>query len=489
MPKRWVLSLKGALLMVSSSVESANLAFSDEASDVVSDQIGICIVYVSKPMIRGVLKKELKKSGVSVILVAETVQEAIDRMKEHPTAMLALDWELGEANVALVLKVAQGRYKIDTRPIYFLSAHNSEKLLSIASDYNVSQVHVGEITPKNIKEEVAIVVGYLGQSPRCRQVFREVARLRAERRWRKAESLLAALMREEPSNVRAGVELGENYYQTGDLTRSRRILDQMLEIDPTNLRAQHMLARVLMKQGRSSEALEILKEVENQGILNIDRMVDIGYCLLDLDRYNEALMQFNSALQVAPESRKAKIGKSQAYLFKGKLNQAMKLIHEVSDKKELASIFNNSAILCMRQRKYDKGIELYRHAITQVGNDREILSRLIFNLGIGYFKGRSFKKAMLAFGEVVDINPKFKKAKHNIVRLGQMSPDLGELAEALIKHDVERVKQIAENDIVEIPKLEDPTSDVMVDVHIDAAQLPHDDTEREKDRDEKPHEI
>jgi hypothetical protein len=29
----------------------------------------------------------------------------------------------------------------------------------------------------------------------------------------------------------------------------------------------------------------------------------------------------------------------------------------------------------------------------------------------------------------------------------------------------------------------------MVDVHIDAAQLPHDDTDREKDRDEKPHEI
>lgn len=474
---------KGAQRMVSSSAESANLAFSDEVNEPSDDQISICIVYVSKPMIRGVLKKELSKAGVSVILVAETVQEAIDRMKEHPTAMLALDWELGEVNVALVLKVAQGRFKIDTRPIYFLSAQNSEKLLSVASDYNVAQVHVGEITPKNIKEEVAIVVGYLGQSPRCRQVFREVARLRAERRWRKAESLLAGLMREEPSNVRAGVELGENYYQTNDLTRSRRILDQMLEIEPSNLRAQHMLARVLMKQGRSGEALDILKDVETQGILNVDRMVDIGYCLLDLDRYNEALVQFNSALQVSPESRRAKIGKSQAFLFKGKLNQAMKLIREVSDKRELASIFNNSAILCMRQGKYQKGIELYRHAMTQVSNDREILSRLIFNLGIGYFKGRSYKKAMLAFGEVMDLDPKFKKAKHNILRLGQLNSDLGELAEALIKQDTEKAKRLADKAGSESFHADKETSDVLVE--IDAAEISRSDEEH----DDQPHEI
>lgn len=447
------------------SDSSMGSGLQEEGADKVAfPSVSACIMFVSNPMIRAVLRKELSKVGISTMMIAETVADSFSYLNEHPTALLVIDWEQGEFDVARVLQEAQGRHKIDTRPIYFIARQMQDKLMHVASDYNVTQVHIGEITPKNMKEELKVLLSHLGRTPRCRQVFRDVAELRSNGQLEKAEGLLIDLVRAEPTNIRAMVELGDNYLQRGDYRRAQRILDQSLEIDSTHMRAKHILARVMLKQQRPAEALELLQEIESVGILNADRMVDVGYCLMNLQRYQDALNQFDRALNISPKIKSAMVGKSQVFLMKGHINDAIQLINEVSSKIELASIFNSTAILCMRQDQFNKAIDLYHHAMAQVSDDRKTLARLMFNLGIGYFKGKRYKKAILAFGEVIELDPKFKKAEHNLKKLAKINDQLAELVVSVSGLTISQVRK-AKNSVyvdVDIPETVEQQDDPIV---------------------------
>ncbi|MFW7380642.1 MAG: tetratricopeptide repeat protein [Oligoflexus sp.] len=379
------------------------------------------IIFVQRKVVKSVVTRELQKFGINNMQTVDGAKQAVKLLHDLPHAMLVIDWEHGEKAVVQVLEAAQGTFKVDTRPIYFLASEISPKLVSIASDYNIVQLHIGEITPKDIQNELKTITSFGHMSEECQQAFHEAAIWRSKSEWKRAEEPLKQLVENEPTNVRAGLELADNYFETADYEDAADVVDQMLAIDPDNMRALHLHARILLKQGDHEQALALLGDLCERGALNLDRLVDLGQCLMNLDQVDEASRQFDEALEINEHSKKAAVGKSQCELLKGNINEAVLLMRQIADDKEVAAIFNNTAILCMRRQQFVKGLSLYKAAVSQVLHNPRIQARITFNIGIGYLRWGKKKEAVIAFTRATELDAEFLNARHNAEVLARQS--------------------------------------------------------------------
>ncbi len=370
-------------------------------------------LFVSRDTVRTVLTKELSNYGIPDIKAQESIEDCIDDLKKNPASLLVIDWEHGEESVSRVLTAAQGPHRVDTRPIYFLALDISERVVSIAHEFNVSLIHTGEITQADIMKHLDDIVHNSLMSPLCRQTFREVADLRRKGDKPMVVSKLRDLCDREPTNLRASVELAFSYCDANMLDDADRWLHSVSTRYPNDLRTKHLQARCAMRRGQFERAYEILQEASLISPNNVERLVELGNILLNMDRVKEAMSRFKQALKLDENSREAKTGRSQCKMLLGQVNEAVKLLGQMDNPEELASVFNGAAILAIRQQRFEQGLDLYKAAIGFVSHDNSSVARVFFNMGVGLVKWGKPKAALTAFERAAELDPKLEKAKHN----------------------------------------------------------------------------
>lgn len=398
-------------------------------------------VFVSRTTVRAVVVRELKHYGIGTVNTFDSIGECCDDLRKNPESMLVIDWEHGEQTVTKILRAAQGPYRVDTRPIYFLALDLAERVIAVANEYNVMQIHTGEISQAQIVKNLNELVAFSALSEACRKVFRDVAALRKSGDLKGAEPLLRKICEDEPDNIRAAVELGATLF---DLARFKEALAWMRRVHGAShgdLRAQHLLARCLMKMGEFEEAQKLLDEAWLISPHNVDRLVDLGQILLGLDKREEALGKFNEALKLDKDFKEAKIGKAQCGLLEGHVNEAMKLLGQIEAPQELASVFNSAAIMAIRQGHFKQGLSLYKAAVTYVSGDSKVLARVFFNMGVGLVKWGKGAQALSAFEQAVTLDAKFGKAAHNLEILKSQKAKGGALTETRRIQELESLAQ------------------------------------------------
>jgi tetratricopeptide (TPR) repeat protein len=184
-------------------------------------------------------------------------------------------------------------------------------------------------------------------------------------------------------------------------------------VDQNNLRIQHLKARCLMQQGEFEEAASILTNCKLINPFNVERLVDLGRAFIQTNQIREALATFDEALELDKDNKPAALGRAQCRLLEGDVNDALGLLRQISTQREVASLFNNAAILAIRQNRFDHGFSLYRAAIGAVGNSPRIVARLLYNLGIAQYKHFKLDEALECFESSFKQDPAFIKAKQN----------------------------------------------------------------------------
>ncbi len=371
------------------------------------------VIFVSRDTVRSVLMRELKSYGIPEVKAQESLADCIEDLRKDPNSLLVIDWESGEENVAKALGAAQGPHRVDTRPIYFIALDLSERVISIAHEYNVAQIHTGEISQSDITKHLDEIVNFSLMSPLCRQTFREVAELRRKGDRPMVVSKMRDLCDREPGNLRAAVELGYSYCDANMLDDAERWLHSVATRYPQDLRTKHLQARCAMRRGQFEKAYEILQEASLISPNNVERLVELGNILLNMDRVKEAMSRFKAALKLDEGSREAKTGRAQCQMLLGQVNEAVKMLGQMDNPEELASVFNGAAILAIRQQRFEQGLDLYKAAIGFVSHDNSSVARVFFNMGVGLVKWGKPKTALAAFERAAELDPKLEKAKHN----------------------------------------------------------------------------
>ncbi len=398
-------------------------------------------VFISRMTVRAVLVRELKNFGILKVNALDSAMECIEDMERNPAGLLVIDWEHGEQAVTKILRAAQGPHRVDTRPIYFMALDLADRVIKVANEFNVMQIHTGEISQAQIVKNLNELMQFSSISPASRKAYRELAYLRKNKDLDPAETLLRELCEDEPKNIRAAVELGAVLFEMAQYKEAKAWLTKVEAASRGDLRAQHLLARCHMKLGEFEEAEALLEKARLISPLHVDRLVDLGQILLNLDKVEAALGTFNQALKLDPDMKEAKIGKAQCNLLNGHVNEAIKLFGQIDSAQEVASIFNSSAILAIRQDRFKQGLNLYKSAVSHVAGEPHVLARVFFNMGVGLVKWGKNAPALAAFEKAASLDGTFDKATHNVSILKGLKTKGGQVSSPARLDDLASLSQ------------------------------------------------
>lgn len=366
------------------------------------------------------IKDELKKKQVSNILVVKESSQCIEGLDRFPKALLIVDWDLGSSEVAKILTAA--KIQLKNRIVLLFTKEVEIYAVTTAAEYGVAAIHSGETSNDRIASSIGNAIRAEMNIADFKDSLSQSVRARAKGKFDTAEGILKKLQKENPDSLRLKVEIAET------LIEQERIDDALLQLkgmdskDPPYLRGLHLMARCLMKKGEYERAIELMTKANLFNPHNATRLVDIGKAYLQLDNLTEAREQFDTALELSPGDRDAAIGKGQCYLMEDDVNEALSLLKEVAGGAELASIFNISAIMSMRQKRFETGMNLYQAAIKALGEDSKIHAKLAFNMGLGYQRWNKPEEASQCFDKALSLDPAFEKVKTARAKLRSEPP-------------------------------------------------------------------
>lgn len=371
------------------------------------------VIFVSRLALRPIISRDLKAAGIETVQTVESTVDCISAILHRPHCLLVIDWEQGEEEVIKVLKAAQGEFGVDTRPIYLIAFQSSQRLISVAHEYNVAQIHSGEISKAQIEKNLKELTQFSLLSELCRETFAKVAKARKAGDNKTVLNLLSTLTKAEPDNMRAAVEYGYSLCEEGGLGAAIEHLVGVTNRFPFELRAKHLLARCYMKLGEWDKAQSYLEQAELIDPKNVDRLCDYGRALMNTDQIKKAMGKFNKALELDADCSEAKMGRIQCDLLLDHMNDALKMLNQMQGAQELASVFNGAAIIAIRKKNFKQGLSLYKTAVSYVSGDSSVLARVFFNMGLGLVKWGKIPLAVAAFEKASKLDPTFAKARHN----------------------------------------------------------------------------
>jgi tetratricopeptide (TPR) repeat protein len=302
----------------------------------------------------------------------------------------------------------------------------------------------------------------------------------------KAVDQFQAILKTDPNDTYSLLWLARLYRFQNQHAEAEKVLRQILAHESDNGPALEQLSQLLIDQGRSQEAIELLTRAagdsaspdiydllgdaysQAKDYANAEKAYgeaiagdpdDPGHrhglaqALLSEDKYAEALEQFNKLSELEPGTSENFLRAAQLYRRLGQFEQAEA---SLSRAKQLApgslEILYNEALLYEDQGRYDDAVKVLSDAIagikSQTGGDGNpsALAILYEQLGHAYKEQRNFPAALSTFEE-----------------MGKLNPDSAKRARVLIidtyrdSHDIDRAIAEAKKALDESPEAPDMT--------------------------------
>jgi tetratricopeptide (TPR) repeat protein len=362
------------------------------------------------------LRTNFKLAGLAEESIAAGLDadECIERLRTRSDAVLCLDWEAGAGDALKILQSSRTDFKVDSRPTLLVAKDMSTEIVQIGSEFSVARVHIGEVSNTSIRILVKELLDSSTETDAVKDLLRQVDELRRAGQWEQATAVLERLSTKDPQNPRVAAEYAENLIRAEAWQSALNLLEPFSKIDSPDVRCLHLLGRCYLKLGRAGEATNLLSKAKLISPYNIERLLDLGQALLKIDQVEQAQEVFEEALDLDPSNKGAKQGNGQCKLLQGELNEGLQLIRSVSDNRELASIFNTTAVLTIHRNQHDRAMKLYDTAILAIGKDSKLLARLYYNKGIGFHRWTKTPEAMKCFQKALELDPGFIDASYNL---------------------------------------------------------------------------
>ncbi|HEY4710550.1 MAG TPA: tetratricopeptide repeat protein [Candidatus Acidoferrales bacterium] len=299
----------------------------------------------------------------------------------------------------------------------------------------------------------------------------------------KATEQFQAILKTDPNDTYSLLWLARLYRFQNQHAEAEKVLRQILAHDSDSGPALEQLSQLLIDQGRSQEAIELLTRAAGDSASpdiydllgdaysqakdypNAEKAYQqavagdpddpghrhgLAQALLSEDKYAEALAQFNKLSELEPGTSENFLRAAQLYRRLGQFEQAEASLARA---KQLApgslEILYNEALLDEDQGRFDDAVKVLTDAIagikSQTGGDGNpsALAILYEQLGEAYKEQRNFPSALSTFGEMGKLNPDSQKRARVL-----------EIDTYRESHDIERAIAEAKKALDESP--EDP---------------------------------
>lgn len=402
------------------------------------------VIYAARKATTNALRLVLTEEvGVKQVNVTEDDETCRQALSEKPKAALIIDWGLGAAAVVPLLKIAQADPLV-VRPVLLLANQVTPEVVAIALEYRVARIAMGQITASSLPGHLQQVLKSIIAESALAPVLAGPAVAEGEppvpRTPAQVIQDLEAAHERYPNNFRITVELAERLIEQEEWVKAEMLLHPLWTLDPPYLRALSAYSRCLMKKKAFADAEFVLKKGKLINPHEPDRLVELGDVLLQLGKVAEARENYDEARVLDADHRAASMGQAKCQLLEEDINEALAILQQSSSPRELASVFNTAAIISAREKRFEHSLALYKAASQAVGEDLKTLARLKFNEGVAYVKWGRMKEALACFEEGARLDPKFRKAAHNVQVIRNGGEDILDVDDKLTT-DVEPIAE------------------------------------------------
>jgi tetratricopeptide (TPR) repeat protein len=299
---------------------------------------------------------------------------------------------------------------------------------SYAGHYYLGRIYAQQ---KKVKEAEAAFLKTLKLAPDLLEPRFELLKLyRATGREDEIVGLYRDILRQNPKNIRAALELGLFYHERGDQDAAEEIFLQLGQRSRTEFEVLVQVIQIYVDQKKYDEALValhgMLKAVPDSS--DVHHVLGIAY--YSKNNYDAAVTHF---IKVMPDSRfyqDAVVHAAYIYQEKGEAEKAIAYLDQAS-----ASQPKNAEFKYYLGTFYED-LEKYENAVTHIKAAIDLEpdnARYYFRLGVIYDKWNNKEASIEMMRKVIKLDPKHANALNY---LGYTYADLGQNldeAERLIK--------------------------------------------------------
>lgn len=237
-----------------------------------------------------------------------------------------------------------------------------------------------------------------------------------------AEQIYRQILQTEPHNVDALHLLGLIAHQAGNHQAAVDLIGQAIRLNANAADAHGNLGLAYFAWGKVSEAIGCYRRALNLKPGDLKNWMMLGIALKHLNQFDEAISCFQKAVQLKPDLAEAFGNMGNAYKEMGRLNDAIDCYRKViSINPKIAEAYSNLALVLQEQGNVEEAITNYRRAIEQ----KPTFAEAYGSLGNALKEQGRLEEAATALRRALELKPNLVEAHGNlgIVLMDQGYPE------------------------------------------------------------------
>ncbi|MES2354466.1 MAG: tetratricopeptide repeat protein [Pseudomonadota bacterium] len=215
------------------------------------------------------------------------------------------------------------------------------------------------------------------------------------------------------------------HHQAGRLPEAEAIYRQILQMQPNDADAHHLLGVIAIQVGKSEVAIELIGKALKLRPDFPEAYINLGNALSDQNRLDEAIACYRQAIKFKSDAAEAHNNLGMALRDQGKLSDAIACYRQaITFKSNNPEAYVNLGNALKEQGKIDEAIACYHQAIQCKPDFADAHN----SLGIALKNQGKINEAIICYRQILTFQPDNAAAHNN---LGAAYKDQGKLEEAI----------------------------------------------------------
>ena len=211
--------------------------------------------------------------------------------------------------------------------------------------------------------------------------------------------------------IQQALELALQQHQEGRLDEAETIYRQVLDLDPANADALHLLGVVAHHRGAHAAAVDMIRRAIALKPHMPQFPNNLGNALHRLGRHEEAIAAFRAALALAPNSPETLANLGAAYSEANRLDEAVAANQEALRlNPSFADAHNNLGNVLRKQGRFEDAVVSCQKALQLKPSSPEAFN----NLGVALKELGRWEEASAAFHQVIALRPTYAQGHSNL---------------------------------------------------------------------------
>jgi predicted O-linked N-acetylglucosamine transferase (SPINDLY family) len=244
--------------------------------------------------------------------------------------------------------------------------------------------------------------------------------------WGRGDALASQQI--NPTKIQQQIRLGIQYHQSGQLQAAEACYQQVLQWQPNDADAWHLLGVIAYQKQQYLTAIELIQRAIKQNSGDAGFYNHLGLAFQGQGNLAAAVQSYQPALQLNPEASEAHLNLGNVLQDQGNLAAAIESYqHAINLNPNLPEAHNNLGNVLKEQRKLEAAIASYQRALEL----KPDYTNAHYNLGLALQDKGELEAAIASYQRALELKPDYAYVHYH---LGLALQDQGKLEAAIASY-------------------------------------------------------